>query len=86
MSNKARTQGQNNSNDILFRGRLFPYSSFMKFHQDMTLYGHYLLFFMVAISANSSMGIYHNNSAFYGHKSPNNAWSFSPHQMPLSKG
>jgi hypothetical protein len=41
---------------------------------------------MVAISADSSMGIYHNNSAFYGHKSPNNVWLFLPHQMQLSKG
>jgi hypothetical protein len=41
---------------------------------------------MVAILANSSMGIYHNNSAFYGHKSPNNAWSLLLHQMQLSKG
>jgi hypothetical protein len=41
---------------------------------------------MVSISADSSMGIYHNNSAFYGHKSPNNAWPFLPHQMQLSKG
>jgi hypothetical protein len=41
---------------------------------------------MVAISADSCMGIYHNNSAFYGHKSSNNAWPFLPHQMPLSKG
>jgi hypothetical protein len=41
---------------------------------------------MVAISANLSMGIYHNNSAFYSHKSPNHAWPFLPHQMQLSKG
>jgi hypothetical protein len=41
---------------------------------------------MTAISADSSMGIYHNSSAFYGHKSNNNAWPFLPHQMPLSKG
>jgi hypothetical protein len=47
---------------------------------------HYFLFFMVAISADWTMGIYHNNSAFYGHKSPNNACPFLPHQMPLSKG
>jgi hypothetical protein len=41
---------------------------------------------MVAISADSSMGIYHNNLAFHDHKQPNNAWPFLPHQMPLSKG
>jgi hypothetical protein len=41
---------------------------------------------MVAISADSSTGIYLNNSAFHGHKSPNNVWPFLPHQMPLSKG
>jgi hypothetical protein len=41
---------------------------------------------MVAISADSSMRIYHNNSAFYDHKSPNNTWPFLPHQMQLSKG
>jgi hypothetical protein len=46
----------------------------------------YFLFFMVAISADSSMGINHNNSAFHGHKPPNNVWPFLPHQMPLSKG
>jgi hypothetical protein len=38
MSGKAHTQGQNNSNHVVFRGRLFPYNSFMKFHQEMTLY------------------------------------------------
>jgi hypothetical protein len=48
--------------------------------------GHYFLFFMTAISADSSTGIYHNNSSFHGHKSPNNVWSFLPHKMPLSKG
>jgi hypothetical protein len=48
--------------------------------------GHYFLFFMVAISADSSMVIYHNNSAFHGHKTPNNVWPFLPHQMLLSKG
>jgi hypothetical protein len=37
MSGKAHTQGQNNSNHVVFRGRLFPYNSFMKFHQEMTL-------------------------------------------------
>jgi hypothetical protein len=41
---------------------------------------------MTTISADSSIGIYHNNSAFYGHKPPNNVWSFLPHQMPLSEG
>jgi hypothetical protein len=41
---------------------------------------------MTAISADSSIEIYHNNSAFHGHKSPNNVWPFLPHQMPLSKG
>jgi hypothetical protein len=41
---------------------------------------------MTAISADLSIGIYHNNSAFHGHKSPNNVWPLSPHQMPLSKG
>jgi hypothetical protein len=40
---------------------------------------------MTAISADPSLWKYHHNSAFYGHKSPNNAWSFLPHQMPLSK-
>jgi hypothetical protein len=48
--------------------------------------GHYFLFFKTAISANSSIGIYQNNSAFHGHKPPNNVWSFLSHQMPLSKG
>jgi hypothetical protein len=41
---------------------------------------------MTAISVDSSIGIYHNNSAFHGHKPPNNVWSFLPHQMSLSKG
>jgi hypothetical protein len=34
--------------------------------------GHYFLFFMTAILADSSIEIYHNNSAFHDHKSPNN--------------
>jgi hypothetical protein len=41
---------------------------------------------MVAISADSSMGINHNNSVFHGHKPSSNAWPFLPHQMPLIKG
>jgi hypothetical protein len=40
--------------------------------------GHYFLFFMTAISADSSIEIYHNNSAFHGHKPPNNIWPLSP--------
>jgi hypothetical protein len=48
--------------------------------------GDYFLFFMTAISADSSIGIDHNNSAFHGHKPPNIVWPFHPHQMPLSKG
>jgi hypothetical protein len=34
--------------------------------------GHYFLFFMTTISADSSIEIYHNNSAFHFHKSHNN--------------
>jgi hypothetical protein len=41
---------------------------------------------MTAISADSSIGIYHNNLAFHGYKPPNNFWPFLPHQMPLIKG
>ncbi len=48
--------------------------------------GNYSLFIMTAISADPSLWKYHHNSAFYGHKSPNNTWPFLPHQMPLSKG
>jgi hypothetical protein len=41
---------------------------------------------MTAISADPSIGIYHNNSVFHGHKANNNVRPFFPQQMQLSKG
>jgi hypothetical protein len=40
--------------------------------------GDYFLIFMTAISAVSSIGTYHNNSAFHSHQPPNNVWPSPP--------
>jgi hypothetical protein len=70
---------------LYYEGYYFPTIPSGNSIREWPYNGHYFLFFMTAISADSSIGIYHNNSAFHSHKPPNNVWPFLPHQMQLSK-